>query len=272
MGRMKKTVEVIPDVIKPSTYLSYLNPDGSLTNRALKQLAAPFAVEDIKWKPTDVKSNKCIALCYADKRVYEERLDTVFGPQNWTVDIVSYASPYRKVKKAKYKKYNDPTSDLISPEEVIEGHKVFAIVTVSITGIGHKTSSSDSETDDENSIMTAEAQAFKRACSMYGIGKYLYDLPRSECDYSYGKITNVPSLPDWAIPTLVCEDCDNNIKTTEFKGKNDTIQAWNPTEIVKRSQAHFSKDLCMDCMRKRREQTVPKDVDKKIETETGDNQ
>lgn len=37
--------------------------------------------------------------------------------------------------------------------------------------------------DDENPATSAAAQAFKRACAMFGLGRYLYTLPRRWGDY-----------------------------------------------------------------------------------------
>jgi hypothetical protein len=249
--------------------LPYLNTDGALTELALQQLKNPFNPADIVWKPTSVKSNKCIALAYADKRTYEERLDLVFGIQNWSVEITKVvSSPYHIVKKARHKDWKDPNSEITEPEQIIDGTRLMVVVRVSVNGMGFKESSGTTESEDENSITTAEAQAFKRACSLYHVGKYLYWLPRYEdCDYSYGKIKNPPSLPDWAIPSIFCEDCSGKILTTEFKNpKDDTVNSWNPIEITKRSQSHFSKNLCMDCMRTRREKTVSAEANKRVQT------
>jgi hypothetical protein len=250
---------------------SYLTPDGSLTKLASQQLKNPFDPGAITWKPTNVKSNKCIALAYADKRTYEERLDMVFGPENWGVEFRHVVStPYHIIKKAKHKDWKDPNSEIIEPEQVIDGNRVMVVVRIAVRGLEPKESSGVSESEDENSITTAEAQAFKRACSMLGVGKYLYFLPRYEgCSYAYGKITDPPQLPDWAIPVIYCEDCTNAIRTTQFKAKDDTVQSWNPIEIVKRSQQHFSKNLCMDCMRVRREKKTSPETDARLKKPNG---
>jgi len=237
---------------------------GALTELAVKQLNNPFDPADVSWKPTNVKKDTCLALAYADKRAYEERLDQVFGPQNWSVSIKSYSSPYKKIIRAKYKIWNDPTSEVITPEQVTDAHNVYAIVRIHVNGMGIKESTGVSETDDDNSITTAEAQAFKRACSMLGIGKYFYYLPKMTCKYSFGKIENPPTLPDWAIPITFCEDCTTGIRTTQFKDKSDVVQSWGPQEIVKRSQQHFGKNLCLECLRKRRDQTAVAEVDQRL--------
>jgi hypothetical protein len=47
----------------------------------------------------------------------------------------------------------------------------------------------------------AEAQAFKRASSCFGLGRYLYNLPETWVDLDgQGKPTRLPVLPNWALP------------------------------------------------------------------------
>jgi hypothetical protein len=40
---------------------------------------------------------------------------------------------------------------------------------------------------EENAATTAEAQAFKRACSAFGLGRYLYSVPQVWADYDSSK-------------------------------------------------------------------------------------
>jgi hypothetical protein len=47
--------------------------------------------------------------------------------------------------------------------------------TVTIAGIGSHSGSGEEWADDENAMTSAEAQAFKRACSCFGLGRYFYD-------------------------------------------------------------------------------------------------
>jgi len=253
------------NIFNPKASTPYLDKvTGALTDLADKQLNNPFNPEDVSWKPTNVKGNTCLALAYADKRAYEDRLDEVFGPHNWAVQIKSYSSPYKKITKAKHKVWNDPTSEVLVPEQTIDAHNVYAIARIYVNGMGFKESTGVSETDDDNSITTAEAQAFKRACSMLGIGKYFYFLPKINCNYSFGKITDPPTLPDWAVPVTYCEECTEPIRTTQFKDKNSVVQSWGPQEIIKRSKQHFGKPLCLECMRKNRELGADSVVDQRL--------
>jgi hypothetical protein len=55
--------------------------------------------------------------------------------------------------------------------------------------------------DNENAGTSAEAQAFKRACSCFGLGRYLYDLGGNWVDLDDRKQPlSRPRLPDWAVP------------------------------------------------------------------------
>ncbi|MGA1996335.1 MAG: hypothetical protein ABSH45_11215, partial [Bryobacteraceae bacterium] len=55
--------------------------------------------------------------------------------------------------------------------------------------------------DNENAGTAAEAQAFKRACTCFGLGRYLYDLGGAWVDLDDRKQPlSKPRLPDWAFP------------------------------------------------------------------------
>jgi hypothetical protein len=50
-------------------------------------------------------------------------------------------------------------------------------------------------------MTSAEAQAFKRACSCFGLGRYFYSFAEMWVDLNENKQPkNVPSLPAWALP------------------------------------------------------------------------
>lgn len=123
-------------------------------NEILKQLSAPFHPSRITWKPQTITKDKgrALAVAYADLRAYQDRLDDVCG-LDWSV---SYT----------------PWGDRI-------------ICHVTIKGV---TRSSTGEADaraEKNDIggTAAEAQAMKRACAMFGLGRYLYNLPDMWVEY-----------------------------------------------------------------------------------------
>lgn len=115
----------------------------------LRQLAEPFPPEHITWKPgnTTKDGTKCMAMAYGDLRAYMERLDELCGLE-WSV------------------RYTPWQQERIICELTIRG------VTRSSTG---EYGTQDEKNNIEGTV--AEAQAFKRACAMFGLGRYLYDLP-----------------------------------------------------------------------------------------------
>lgn len=119
-----------------------------MNNNVLDELTKPFHPSRITWKPGALtgKKDKALALAYADLRSYQARLDEVCGI-DWSV---SYT----------------PWGDRIICHLTVMG------VTRSSTG------EPDSDSDrNSNNGSVAEAMAFKRACAMFGLGRYLYNLP-----------------------------------------------------------------------------------------------
>jgi len=139
-------------------------------------LKRPFPASAISWragatnaKKNGGKPNKCIALAYIDARDVMERLDYVFGP-NWQC---SYSHADKKT---------------ICEIKVLIGD----------TWITRSNGAGDSDIEAEKGAIS---DAFKRAAVMFGIGRYLYNLPNTwvECD-EWGHIGKPPELPDWALP------------------------------------------------------------------------
>ena len=120
-----------------------------LTKDMMEALAQPFSVDAVQWKPGSTTKDKSrgLALAYVDSRFYQDQLNNVIGP-GW--------------------------SDIYEVQVV--GNKV--IVTGALT-IGDTTRSDvgESELSDPNAVTTAKAQCFKRCCTAYGLGRYLYSLP-----------------------------------------------------------------------------------------------
>jgi hypothetical protein len=72
---------------------------------------------------------------------------------------------------------------------------------LTIHGLGAHSGIGEEWADNENAGTAAEAQAFKRACSCFGLGRYLYDLEGGWVDLDDRKQPmRTPRLPDWAIP------------------------------------------------------------------------
>lgn len=119
----------------------------------LQRLAEPFDASEIKYRAgaTNRDKTKAIALAYADPRAYEDRLNQLV-PGEWHVQFTPWG------------------------ENRIICHLTILGVTRSSTG-----ESGDSNPDIAGT--SAEAQAFKRACAKFGLGRYLYSLPTQWVDY-----------------------------------------------------------------------------------------
>jgi hypothetical protein len=135
-----------------------------LSLEALAQgLREPFALADIKFLPKSPTNEngawKCLALPYADKRVYEDRLnDLAFG--HWSTP---------------------PNAPFTA------GNKLVIPVTVVLCGVAHtdygeaflaSQSRKGELREEENSATEAYSQGFRRACAQFRLGRYLYNLPK----------------------------------------------------------------------------------------------
>lgn len=137
------------------------------------ELKAPFPESKIHWRvgATTKAKDKGIALAYLDARDVMERLDEVVGPEHWQCD------------------YPFPGCCRIGIRT--EGDWVWKT-----NGAG--------ETDVEGT-KGQFSDAFKRAAVLWGIGRYLYDLPnvwvRLEAAGRSYKLAETPALPSWALPS-----------------------------------------------------------------------
>src|SRR5262245_24169518 len=117
-------------------------------------LRKPFQPRNVELKPQALSEDKSRALAtpYVDMRCYFGRLDQICGVENWS-------------------------SELTLTERG-------AVCRLTIFGVS-KSASGDYPKDrsDENIVTSAEAQAFKRACAAFGLGRYLYTLPATWAAY-----------------------------------------------------------------------------------------
>jgi hypothetical protein len=202
----------------------------------LTKLEEPFDPELIYWKPqaTSKDKTKAIAAAYADPRAYSDRLNEVVGANGWSTSyevqtIAPIAGPDPNDWKNKY---------------IYKG-KVLVVATLIIEGIGKNSGTGESDAVDENAITSASAQAFKRASYLFGLGRYLYDLPKGQWvpyDDKAHRITEPPELPDWAIPKKTCEGCQTIILPYQHGDRVLSI-----TELIANSQRKYKRQLCALC-------------------------
>src|SRR5208282_3920929 len=79
--------------------------------------------------------------------------------------------------------------------------KVLVATAVTITRMGSHTGTGEEWADRENAVTAADAQAFKRACSCFGLGRYLYSFGETWVQLNQrGEPVALPVLPAWALP------------------------------------------------------------------------
>jgi len=172
---------------------------------ALLRLEEPFAPKDVKWlvAATTRDGRKGRVTPYADPRAYTDRLNEVVTASGWTRQYaVHTVSPVFRLKK----------------DKTIQTGKVLVTCTVTIAGIGSHSGSGEEWADDENAMTSAEAQAFKRACSCFGLGRYFYDFAEMWVELNENKQPkSIPTLPSWALPKG--HQAANSPQMSETSGK-----------------------------------------------------
>jgi len=129
----------------------------------VEHLRAPFPSAEIKFLPKSPVQRGdtwvCLALPYADKRMYEDRLNALV-PGRWSTPAMT---------------------------PLVAGNKLVIPVTLVICEIAHtdvgeafltSLSRKGELREEENAATEAYSQAFRRACAQVGLGRYLYDLPK----------------------------------------------------------------------------------------------
>ena len=157
-------------------------------NALFAQLTEPFDPSEIKWRVTHPTrdGSRGAVIAFADPRAYSDRLNQIFTPSGWTRTYeVNTVSSVTRMKK----------------DKLIQTGKVLVTCTVTIAGLGIHADSGEEWADEENAMTSAQAQAFKRACICFGLGRYLYNfaemwVPLNE----YRQPINLPPLPQWALP------------------------------------------------------------------------
>jgi hypothetical protein len=86
-------------------------------------------------------------------------------------------------------------------DKPIQTGKVFVTCVLTIPGVGSHSGCGEEWADDPNAMKSAEAQAFKRSCSNFGLGRYFYSFAEMWMDLDeYKHPREIPSLPSWALP------------------------------------------------------------------------
>src|ERR1700722_10932681 len=151
-------------------------------------LEVPFDSAQIEWRVMNTTKGQQPArgqvVPYADQRAYTDRLNTLFTPAGWTRKYAIHTS-------ANFERSKDQKI----------AAKVLVTCELTIFGLGSHSATGEEWADDDNSCTAAEAQSFKRACSCFGLGRYLYYFTGTWVDLDARKRPkSVPQLAGWATP------------------------------------------------------------------------
>lgn len=172
------------------------------------QLETPFDPTQIKWRimRTSADGRSGVILPFADPRAYTDRLNNLFTPSGWTREYtISTVPSLTRVDRGK----------------VVVTSKVLVATAVTITRLGSHTGTGEEWADKENAVTAADAQAFKRACSCFGLGRYLYRFEESWVHLNQrGEPVAIPVLPAWALPPGVTVQPTNS-QAVDVRGPVD---------------------------------------------------
>jgi hypothetical protein len=151
-------------------------------------LEVPFDPTVIEWRVTNTAKgsghSRGQVIPYADQRAYTDRLNALFSPAGWTRRYTVHTS-------ANFQRAKDQKTTA----------KVFVTCDLTIFGVGSHSATGEEWADDENAGTAAEAQAFKRSCACFGLGRYLYHFTGTWVDLDDRKRPRtIPKLAGWATP------------------------------------------------------------------------
>jgi hypothetical protein len=130
--------------------------DMEFTREVMDGLGAAFPDDEIEFLPRATSGGKALGLAYIDARSVMRRLDAVVGPGNWSFDF-----------------------DVLAPDgKMVKGKLTVLGVT--------KCDAGEAGGEDEP-LKSAVSDALKRTAVHFGIGRYLYYLPRIWAPYDAQK-------------------------------------------------------------------------------------
>lgn len=139
-----------------------------------KRLQAPFPAHAVAWKPAAYSKDRTRALMLAhiDARSVQDRLDAIC-PDAWSFEIEVIPGTEHPTVKGR-----------------------LTVLGVTREDIG------EAQPGDLGTLKAASSDALKRCAVQFGIGRYLYDLPKQWVDWNDARREAVspPQLPDWARP------------------------------------------------------------------------
>jgi hypothetical protein len=151
-------------------------------------LEVPFDPSQIEWRVMNTTKNgqppRGQVVPYADQRAYTDRLNALFTPAGWT---------------RKYTIHTSANFERSTDQKIAA--KVLVTCELIIFGFGSHSATGEEWGDNSNAGTAPEAQAFKRSCACFGLGRYLYYFTGTWVDLDdRRRPKSVPQLAGWATP------------------------------------------------------------------------
>ena len=193
------------------------------------ELEIPFEPSVIEWRVTNTAQGQSRGqvIPYADQRAYTDRLNGMFSPAGWT---------------RKYAVYTSANFERSKDQKIVA--KVLVTCELTIFGLGSHSATGEEWADNDNAGTAAEAQAFKRACSCFGLGRYLYHFAGAWVDLDERKRPkNIPQLFGWATPQGWREglrpgqEAKSTSSTPKFAPQGQNVSAENANALLRQIEA-----------------------------------
>lgn len=186
-GHAQDVTESIPPVALLASGASRFSAEQ--IKELVAALEVPFDPSQIEWRVMNTTKGQQPArgqvVPYADQRAYTDRLNALFTPAGWT---------------RRYAIHTSANFERTSDQKIVA--KVLVTCELTIFGLGSHSATGEEWADDPNAGTSAEAQAFKRSASCFGLGRYLYYFTGTWVDLDERKRPkSVPQLAGWATPT-----------------------------------------------------------------------
>lgn len=141
-----------------------------------ERLREPFPLTALGWKPQKVTNNRALAVPYIDARDVMDRLDDIVGVENWQDDYTFL-----------------PGGQVVCALRLKLGGEW-----VTKTDVGGESEQPDKGDREKAAV----SDALKRAAVKFGIGRYLYSMPATWCDYDSVKkqFTQTPQVAAQFLP------------------------------------------------------------------------
>lgn len=185
-------------------------------NKSFQELQKPFNFSDIKFRiqqapKTDDLECEAFVLAYVSNRAIQNRLDEVFGPNNWKNEFKEWheqkmvINPKELLDVCEETKYKSAKSVALN---FLENHLTQSqLCGISIWDEEKKEWITKWDGADGTNFEETKgglSDSMKRSAYQWGIGRYLYDLPAQKAiikrtnKYSNWYISKNPELPEWA--------------------------------------------------------------------------